>query len=55
MTAISGEPRESKFSENVIEQGIQELAKLYDHDYGGEAQQFEPMIANDAQIDGARR
>jgi hypothetical protein len=29
----SGERRKNKFDEKVIEKGLQELAKLYDHDY----------------------
>lgn len=42
MTAIGGEPRENKFSENVIEKGLQELASLYDHDYGPPIPELRP-------------
>jgi len=53
MTAISGSPGKAN-SAKPDRTGIQELAKLLRSRLGGEAQQFEPMIANDAQIDGAR-
>jgi hypothetical protein len=39
MTAIGGE---SKFSENVIEKGLQELKELYDHDYGQPMPELRP-------------
>jgi hypothetical protein len=42
MTATRDQPRENKFTEEVIEKGLQELAKLYEHNYRQPMPELQP-------------
>ena len=43
MTNIVGEPKNDKFSEDSIQMGLEELAKLYEHDYRQPMPELRPL------------